>query len=152
MKRFLKWQYLAVLIIVFLAVAQLFKIDKINPKVSSDLDFISSKNPKNNIARMIKNQCYDCHSHETNYPWYSDYAPISWMVKSNVNEAREILNFSNWQLYSTKEKITKLQLCVEALQEEEMPVAMYVFMHEEAQYPSDSLEVLIQYFKNLEVK
>lgn len=152
MRDFLKWRYLFALILVFLAIAQFFKIDKENPQVSSDLDFLMTETPRSHIAKMIKNQCYDCHSFESKYPWYTDYAPISWWIKSNINGAREELNFSEWALYDEKTKIAKIQECVEMLEEGEMPVGVYVSMHEEAQFPEDSTKALITWFKQFEVK
>ena len=43
--------------------------------------------------------CFDCHSNETIWPWYSNVAPISWLVQRDVDEGREKLNFSEWRVY-----------------------------------------------------
>lgn len=151
MKKLLKARNIILLLIVFLSVAQFFKIDKNNPEVTSSLDFLSLENPPENIALMIKNQCYDCHSNESKYPWYTDYAPISWWVKSNISGAREFFNFSEWGSLDQKQKITKMQECYEAIEEGEMPVALYIMMHEEAQFSDAESDSLKNYFKNLTV-
>lgn len=152
MKNLLKIRNIIILIIVLLSVAQFFKIDKTTPSVTSSLDFLAKENPPVNIARMIKNQCYDCHSNETKYPWYTDYAPISWWIKSNINGAREYFNFSEWGKLEQKEKIAKIQECYEAIEEGEMPVALYIMMHEESQFSDAASDSLMNWFKNFEVK
>lgn len=146
MKKYLKIKYLLVFLILFLSVGQLLKIDKENPPVQSSLDFLANEAPPASIAKMIKNQCYDCHSFETKYPDYTDYAPISWWVKSNINGARDYLNFSEWKLLSATEKQEKLAECAEVIQEGEMPVLVYVWMHDEAQYSDDETQNLVNWF------
>jgi hypothetical protein len=152
MKRFFKLRNVIIFTIVFLVVAQTFKIDKTSPFISSSLDFIALEKPPLQFEKMIKNQCYDCHSNETKYPWYTDYAPVSWWIKSNVNGAREFFNFSEWGKLSKKEKITKMQECFEALKEEEMPVALYIMMHDNAQFSENENDSLMNWFKNFQVK
>jgi hypothetical protein len=135
-------------ILLFLVISQFFKIDKVNHDVHSDQDFLSITNPTEKVATMIKNQCYDCHSNESTYPWYSDYAPLSWWVKSNVNGAREKINFSTWGLLPEKKRIGFTQEIVEALEEGEMPVAIYVWGHEKAQFSDEDNKALLDWFKN----
>ncbi len=139
---------IGIAILLFLVISQFFKIDKVNPEVHSDQDFLSITNPTEKVATMIKNQCYDCHSNESTYPWYSDYAPLSWWVKSNVNGAREKINFSTWGLLPEKKRIGFTQEIVEALEEGEMPVAIYVWGHEKAQFSDEDNKALLDWFKN----
>ena len=152
MKRFFKLRNLIIFTLAFLGVAQFFKIDKTNATVSSSLDFISLENPPENIKSIIRNQCYDCHSNETRYPWYTDYAPVSWWIKSNINGARDFFNFSEWGKLSKKEKITKMQECYEALKDEEMPVVLYIMMHDNAQFSENENDSLMNWFKNFQVQ
>lgn len=151
MKKLLKARNILLLIIVFLSVAQFFKIEKTNPQVTSSLDFLSIETPPENISAMVKNQCYDCHSNETKYPWYTDYAPISWWIKSNINGARDFLNFSEWGKLDQKQKIAKMEECYEAVEEGEMPVALYILMHEESQFSDSAKDSLMNWFKNFEI-
>lgn len=147
MKKHITIQNIGIVVVLFLVIAQFFKIDKVNPEVHSDQDFLSIMNPPEKVATMIKNQCYDCHSNETIYPAYTNYAPISWWIKSNINGAREKINFSTWGLLSEKEQIANLQECVEALEDGEMPVLVYVWMHEKAQFEDSDSKILINWFK-----
>lgn len=146
MKKYFKIKYILVVVILFLSIGQLFKIDKTNPVVQSSLDFLANETPPAPIAKMIQNQCYDCHSFESKYPNYTNYAPISWWIKSNINGAREYLNFSEWELLSDAEKQEKLAECAEVIHEGEMPVLAYVWMHDEAQFSDEETRALVNWF------
>ena len=148
MKKFLSFKKVLLAIIIFLGVSQFIKIDKENKIVNSSLDFLSIESPTKKISKMIQNQCYDCHSDETKYPWYADIAPISWWLKSNIDGARDFMNFSTWGLLTPKQKIAKMQECFEALQEEEMPVALYILMHDQSQFSEKETDSLQEWFKN----
>ena len=103
----MKKKILIGLVIVFVII-QFFRIDKTNPTINKADDFISITNPPLEIASMLKASCYDCHSNETKYPWYSSISPVSWWVKHHVDEGRDELNFSKWSTFSEKKKDHKL--------------------------------------------
>ena len=63
-------------IVAILVIIQFFRIDKTNPPVIQENDFITISNPPDNIAKIIKASCYDCHSNETKYPWYTNISPL----------------------------------------------------------------------------
>ena len=71
--------------------------------------------------------CFDCHSNETRWPWYSNVAPASWMVQEHVDAGRRALNFSEWNRASEE-----ASEAAEAVLEGEMPPASYLFAHPEA--------------------
>ena len=71
--------------------------------------------------------CFDCHSNETRWPWYTHVAPASWLVQRDVDEGREALNFSEWQR-TYKEAGESAQ----TVDEGEMPLQTYVLIHPEA--------------------
>jgi len=70
--------------------------------------------------------CFDCHSNETRWPWYSHVAPMSWLVQNHVDEGRSILNFSEWQRANEADEAAEVVL------EGEMPPRSYLLMHPEA--------------------
>ena len=140
---------IGIVIVLLIVVIQFFRIDKINPTVISSNDFIVMKSPTEEIATMIKTSCYDCHSNETKYIWYSNIAPISWWLKHHVDEGREELNFSEWGTYSEKRKDHKLEECVEELEEGEMPLKPYLWTHGDAKLTKDQKEKLMNWFDSL---
>src|SRR5260370_21785207 len=81
---------IVVLAAVALIVAQFFRVDRSNPPVASDL-----RAPPD-VKGILRRACYDCHSNETRWPWYTHVAPVSWLMAYDVHEGRHRLNYSNW--------------------------------------------------------
>jgi heme-binding protein len=119
-------------IVAILVIIQFFRIDKTNPEVVLENDFITITNPPEEIAAILKTSCYDCHSYETKYPWYTNVSPIAWWVKDHINEGRDELNFSEWANYKEKRKKHKLEECIELVEENEMPLESYLITHGDA--------------------
>src|ERR1700750_880468 len=90
--------------LVAFALIQFIPIDRVNKPVDKAANFVEAKKTPEKIRDLIKGACYDCHSNETVYPKYAYLAPISWSVKSHVNEGREHLNFSIWGSYNKELK------------------------------------------------
>jgi len=115
------WLGLAVL-----AIAQAFRVDKTNPPVQQDV----AAPPE--VAAVLQRACYDCHSNETVWPWYSNVAPISWLLARDVREGRRELNFSAWNEYNAKKQTKKLKEIAEEVAEGEMPPWLYIAAHRHA--------------------
>jgi hypothetical protein len=119
-------------LIVLFVLIQFIRIDKTNPPVDKSKDFITLTQPSEEIRGILVTSCYDCHSNETQYPWYSNVAPVSWWLKDHINEGREHLNFSEWGNYKEKRQQHKLDECIEEVHEGEMPLSSYTLTHKEA--------------------
>jgi len=135
------------LLVIFL-IMQFFRIDKSAPQVDPKLDFLEMTNPSDEVKALIKDACYDCHSYETVYPWYSNIAPVSWWTKHHVDEGREELNFSVWAEYSLKKADHKLEECAEEVEEGEMPLSSYTVTHSEAKLSKEQKESLEEFFNS----
>jgi len=105
---------------------QVVRPARTNPPVASDV----GAPPE--VATSLRNACYDCHSHETRWPWYAAVAPVSWLVAHDVNHGRHELNFSTWGAYDATKRRKKLAKSIKELDEGEMPLWYYVPMHPEA--------------------
>lgn len=140
------------LLVIAFVVIQFFQIDKTNPPVDEAQDFIKMYNPSPEIAEQIKASCYDCHSNESKYPWYSNVQPVAWFLQNHINEGREELNFSEFGTYSAKRQVHKMEECAELIEKEEMPLWNYNLMHKEAILDNAKKELLISYFKEMENK
>ncbi|MGB0885793.1 MAG: heme-binding domain-containing protein [Chitinophagales bacterium] len=134
---------------IFLVLIQFVRIDKTNPELVIANDFIEINKPSTEIAGMLKSACYDCHSSESKYPWYSNVAPVSWLMKSHINGARDHFNFSEWNTYDAKEQAHILEECAEEIEKGKMPMKSYVFAHSEAKLSPEQKEALISYFESL---
>ncbi len=133
--------------IALLVIIQFIRIDKTNPAVVIENDFIVQTNPPEHIQTILKTSCYDCHSNESTYPWYTNVAPISWWVKQHINEAREELNFSEWGTFNAKRQKHKLEECFEMIEENEMPLPSYLIVHSEAKLTTEQKNELVAWFK-----
>jgi hypothetical protein len=137
-------------LLVVLVAIQFIRIDKDNPPVEESQEFMTLTNPPAEIATLMKTACYDCHSHETKYPWYTNVSPVSWWVKDHIDEGREHLNFSVWGTYSAKKAAHKLEECYEEVEEGHMPLPSYLWVHSEAKLSEEQVNLLVSWFKEKE--
>lgn len=117
--------------------SQAIRTDRSNPPVAADI----SCDPQ--IKLLLHRACYNCHSNETVWPWYSNLAPVSWLVASDVREARQHVNFSDWGDYDSSTRVYKLKGIAEVVQEGEMPLWYYSIMHKEARLDSAQRDRII---------
>jgi hypothetical protein len=120
-------------------VAQFKSVPLTNPPVQGDL----SAPPE--IDAILRHACYDCHSNETRWPWYSHIAPISWAIAHHVDLARQEINFSEWDEYFPRTRERKLEWMQRALHKEVMPPWSYRLMHPGARLSNDDRARLKQW-------
>jgi hypothetical protein len=121
-----KWKLILPAVLGIFAALQLFNPARTNPPVITD--FIAAASPPASVAASLRAACYDCHSHETKWPWYSRVAPVSWLVVSDTNEGREKLDFSDWP-DETARAAKKMDRINEVLGYREMPPKKYTLIH-----------------------
>lgn len=131
------------------ALIQFISTDKVNPPVDHKVNFVDAKKTPAKIQELLKGACYDCHSNETVYPKYAYIAPISWSVKSHINEGREHLNFSIWDTYNKDLKQSMLSKSIQTIQNKTMPMPGYIVYHKEANLSDAERALLIQYFDQM---
>lgn len=113
---------------------------------------ILSERPAGDVEILLKGICYDCHSYQSKYPWYSNFAPLSWWIDDHIEEGREHLNFSIWGNYSAEKKEHKAEECVEEVGEGEMPLTSYQIAHADARLTDEERKLLTDWFATLEQK
>jgi len=128
----------------FLLLLQFVQIDIPTPPAATKQDEIIA--PKE-ITSLLKTSCYDCHSNNTKYPWYSNIAPISWQVHSNIKNGRAWMNFSIWNKYSEKKKQKFYKGIVDALNIK-MPPAEYLLIHKDARLNPKERKMLQDWAKS----
>lgn len=109
-----------------------------NPPVQAEPQWDSPQ-----TRALAKRACFDCHSNETRWPWYSNIAPVSWLVYLDTINGRNHLNFSEWNTQRGD-----LQEAIEAIQEGEMPPFYYAIMHAEARLSAAEKQALIEGLRN----
>ena len=136
---------LLLLAVIILVGIQFIPVEENKSDTFSKNDFINTTNPPEDIGKMLKSSCYDCHSNNTKYPWYDKIAPVSWWVSGHIDHAKEELNFSEWDTYTAKKKKHKLEEIVEETGEGEMPLNSYLWMHGEAKLTDEQVKQLKQW-------
>lgn len=118
---------LALAAVAVLGVIQLVPVELSNPPVAADIP------APEDVKAALRRACYNCHSHETEWPWYSRIAPISWVVAGDVREGREHLNFSTWDEVESRKKIDRWKATWRQVDEGDMAPWYYLPVHGEAE-------------------
>lgn len=116
-------------LVAIIVILQFFGIDKENPPIDPAQDFMTVMNPPAEIQGIMKANCYDCHSYETEYPWYTYITPLSWWIGEHIEHGQGEMNFSLWATYSQDKALHKLEEMYEEVEEGEMPLPSYTWMH-----------------------
>lgn len=124
-------------LVAVLLLAQLVPVGRTNPPATAELTAPME------IDGLLQRACYDCHSHETRWPWYAYVAPVSWLVAWDVHEGREHLNFSTWGDYPPSRQRKKLEELVEMIEQDEMPLWYYRPLHPDARLSQAERDRLI---------
>jgi cytochrome c551/c552 len=127
--RILKWVVLAALLIQFIP----FGHTHTNPAPSKEPMWDSPQ-----TRDVIRRACFDCHSNQTIWPWYSNVAPIAWLVQRDVNEGRRHLNFTEWDRPQKRAKDV-----AQRVKEGDMPPWFYLPMHPAAKLTATEKLTLI---------
>ena len=97
------------------------------------------------VQTILKNACYDCHSNNTNYPWYSNIQPMGWLMANHIKNGKAELNFSEFGTYPLRRQVNKLTGIANSIQDGIMPLSSYKLMHKNAQLTTSEKTVLIKW-------
>ncbi|MBN2638963.1 MAG: heme-binding domain-containing protein [Bacteroidales bacterium] len=111
-------------------------------------DFLMNVKMPEHVASMFRESCYDCHSNETKYPWYSRIAPSSWLLASDVIGGRNHVNFSNWNKLSKAQQIAVLSDVASEVKSGDMPFWAYPIMHPKARLSAADRKELVDWAQN----
>ena len=138
-------KFLKILIIILVAaliVLQFVPNKMPENAVAGKDDLISSGALPEDISSILRTSCYDCHSSQTSYPWYSKVAPASWLLAKDVREGRDELNFSEWGSLSKRKQIGKLRKIKEEVASGAMPLKNYLIIHRHAKLSPEQKNAL----------
>lgn len=99
------------------------------------------------VGEIVERACVDCHTNHTTWPWYAKVAPLSWWIAHHVEEGREHLNLSEWAALDAREQDHKLEEVVEHVEEREMPLPSYTWLHAEARLTDEERQTVIAWAK-----
>jgi hypothetical protein len=117
-------------------VIQVVPMDHSNPPVQADVDAPAP------VKAILRASCYDCHSNETVWPWYSRVAPVSWLVARDVNSGRRHVNFSTWNRYDADQRYSVVRHAAKLIQRGKMPPWYYTIKHPDGKLTPEKRAVL----------
>ena len=146
MKKALK--YLAVGFLLVLILIQFIPVDLPENNSDHSKDMVRTENAPDEVKFILSKACYDCHSNQTVYPWYTKVAPASWLVAKDTREGRDELNFSEWAELSKRKKIKILNELAEEVEDKKMPLKIYTVVHRDAILTDEEISTLMSWTKS----
>ncbi len=132
-----------------LIVIQFFPITLNESDTVPQSDFMVENQVPATIKNRLQVSCYDCHSNNTDYPWYSKIQPAAWYLEDHIQEGKDELNFNEWAEYSDRRKNSKLRSIISQIEEDKMPLDSYTLIHKDAILSDEDKRVIIDYMKAL---
>lgn len=118
-----------------------------NKELLSDISL--TYNVPENIQSILKASCYNCHSNNTDYPWYNKVQPVSWFLESHIEQGKAELNFSEFGSYSLRRQKSKLKSMASQIKNDKMPLSSYTLIYRNAKISENEKLLLINWINNL---
>ena len=142
--------WLAVLVVAIVLVIQVIPVERNVSTVPPGQSFEKTEKVPANVAAILKVSCYDCHSNNTRYPWYSELQPGAYFMAQHIKEGKEELNFDEFNNYSKRRKKAKIKSIISQIEKDEMPLKSYRMMHGNARLSADEKKELLDFFRDNE--
>ena len=142
---------LKIMLLVFILVFIIIQFSRPERNLNRQIlpaDFSKSFNPPANLQGILTNACYDCHSNNTRYPWYTNIQPMAWIMGSHIKNGKDKLNFSEFRNYSISRQISKLKGIANSIKDGIMPLTSYELMHKNARLTEADKSLVIDWIEN----
>lgn len=140
--------WLAVLVVAIVLVIQVIPVERNVSTVPPGQSFEKTEKVPASVAAILKVSCYDCHSNNTRYPWYSVLQPGAWFMARHIKKGKEELNFDEYNNYSKRRKKAKIKSIISQIEKDEMPLKSYLLLHPDAGLTPNKKKVLLQFFQS----
>ncbi|SFC49081.1 Haem-binding domain-containing protein [Flagellimonas taeanensis] len=134
---------IAIALLVILIGMQFYRPEKNQAEGDYVVAFEAETEPSAEVKQILRSACYDCHSANTEYPWYNNVAPVSYWLADHIKDGKKHLNFSDWENYTVEKKDHKLEEVVEEVKKGEMPLKEYTWTHGDARLTQDQIIALV---------
>lgn len=142
--------WLAVIVVAVVLAIQVIPVERNVSTVPPGQSFERTEKVPANVAAILKVSCYDCHSNNTRYPWYSELQPGTWFMARHIKKGKEELNFDEFNNYSKRRKKAKIKSIISQIEKDEMPLKSYRMMHGNARLSADEKKELLDFFRDNE--
>ena len=123
------WKIAAGVVLVALLGIQWIPTHFNDVKTDKAKDFLTIYAPPARIGTLLKTACYDCHSNQTNYPWYGGVQPVALFLEDHIAQGKKELNLSEFGDYSSRRQKSKLRSMASQIEDGDMPLRTYTLMH-----------------------
>lgn len=134
--------------VIVVAVVLAIPVERNVSTVPAGQSFERTEKVPANVAAILKVSCYDCHSNNTRYPWYSELQPGALFMAQHIKEGKEELNLDEFNNYSKRRKKAKIKSIISQIEKEEMPLKSYLLLHPDAGLTPNKKKVLLQFFQS----
>jgi len=141
--------WLSVIVVAVVLAIQVIPVERNVSTVPPGQSFEKTEKVPANVAAILKVSCYDCHSNNTRYPWYSELQPGAWFMARHIKKGKEELNFDEFNNYSKRRKKAKIKSIISQIEKEEMPLKSYRMMHGNARLSADEKKELLNFFNTI---
>lgn len=138
-----------IVFLLVLVIIQFIKPEKNLSAASSPNDIFAHYQTPDSTKQLIKTACYDCHSNNTVYPWYSEVQPVAWWLSNHIKDAKSEINFSEFATFTPKKADHKMEEVMEVVKEEEMPLKSYSIIHKNARLTDAQRLTIINWAKQI---
>ena len=140
--------WLSVIVVAVVLAIQVIPVERNVSTVPPGQSFEKTEKVPANVAAILKVSCYDCHSNNTRYPWYSVLQPGAWFMARHIKKGKEELNFDEFNNYSKRRKKAKIKSIISQIEKDEMPLKSYLLLHHDADLTPEQQKVLMQFFQS----
>lgn len=137
-----------VLVVLFVGM-QFIPTSRNQSNTVSKTDFMTLYEVPEKLKNKIQVSCYDCHSNNTNYPWYNKIQPVAWVLEGHIKEGKEELNLNEFGSYSVRRQKSKLKSIMSQIEDDKMPLSSYTLIHRDAKFSKSEKTHIIDWLSNL---
>lgn len=137
-----------IILIIFIAI-QFFDVNPNKTAETSENAIEKKYSVPQNVRQILNTSCYDCHSNNTVYPWYSKVQPVKWWLANHINDGKRHLNFDEFGTYPNDKKLKKLDEVAETVNANEMPLSSYTVIHTNAKLSAEQKSIIQVWVKSM---
>ncbi len=97
------------------------------------------------VQSVLRTSCYDCHTNNTRYPWYSNIQPLGWLLANHINDGKANLNFDKFGNYSKRRQLSKLKAITNSIKDGTMPLFSYTLLHHDARLSKENKDLIVNW-------
>lgn len=152
MRKMKKWKLVLLILLGIFLILQFIRPDYNTGEIKGENDIYQVVEVPKEVDAILAKACFDCHSNHTEYPWYSQIQPFGWWIADHVDEGKEELNFSEFKSMPPKAQLHKLHETIEMIEDNEMPLESYTWIHSDAKLTPEEKELVIEWAKGAQDK